>query len=68
MQLTSYRIQQVEDACRKNAKGPWVDLIHTYLTAAEYEEIMAHWKTLSGNSCFVSAMFDLKLQLKRKGQ
>jgi hypothetical protein len=66
MALTYYRLERVEEECGRTSKGPWVDKLDDILTPEEKAEIIAHWKTLSGESCFVSAMFDLKLILRRK--
>jgi hypothetical protein len=64
--LTVHRIEEIEKACRDNSGGgPWVDQLDKIMTEDEQDEVRTHWFLLDGESCFVSAMYDLKLKLMR---
>lgn len=66
MSLTAHRIDEIERLCQTSkGHGPWSDQLDNIMTEDEQDEVRTHWYLLDGESCFVSAMFDLKVKLMR---
>jgi len=64
--LTLWRIEQIENAMIRSKRN-WIDQVDRLMTKEEIAEVIAHEKTITtGDTCFITAMFDLKVKLNRE--
>jgi hypothetical protein len=55
--MNQERAQQIVKQARAHAGcGPWSDQLDKIMTSAERDEVIAHWQTMPGHTCFVDAL------------
>lgn len=48
-------IQQAKD---KSTHGPWSDQLSKVMSKEERDEVVQHWNTMDGSTCFVDALYE----------
>jgi hypothetical protein len=57
--ITQERAREIMSRCQELAvHGPWCDQMDKVLTPEENAQILQHWESLPGTSCYMDSFFD----------
>ncbi len=59
--LTKERADEIVRQCQEKAVcGPWCDYLDKVMTLEERAEVIRHWDTMDGSTCFVDALDEFR--------